>query len=124
MKQDNLIKNLKENEYILIKSKDDLTFEHNKNTPLYKMTGFSGTAGEAIIDTTGKIILFVDPRYHQQADSETRGRNVDVIKLDMGTNLILALKKTLPKGSTLYVPSKSTKYARSEEHTSELQSQR
>ncbi len=111
MKQDNLIKNLKENEYILIKSKDDLTFEHNKNTPLYKMTGFSGTAGEAIIDTTGKIILFVDPRYHQQADSETRGRNVDVIKLDMGTNLILALKKTLPKGSTLYVPSKSTKYA-------------
>ncbi len=111
MKQDNLIKNLKENEYILIKSKDDLTFEHNKNTPLYKMTGFSGTAGEAIIDTTGKIILFVDPRYHQQADSETRGRNVNVIKLDMGTNLILALKKTLPKGSTLYVPSKSTKYA-------------
>ncbi len=46
MKQDNLIKNLKENEYILIKSKDDLTFEHNKNTPLYKMTGFQALQGK------------------------------------------------------------------------------
>jgi len=111
MKQNDLIKNLKDNEYILLKSKDDLTFEHNKNTPLYEMTGFLGTAGEAIIEKSGHIKLFVDPRYHIQADNQTKGKNVKVVKLDMKTNLILALKQTLPKGSNLYVPSKSTKYA-------------
>ncbi len=106
-----LIKNLKENEYILLKSKDDLTFEHSKNTHLYRMTGFSGTAGEAVIDKSGKITLFVDPRYHIQADKETDGKNINVVKMDMKTNLIIALKKNLPKGSTLFVPSKSTRYA-------------
>jgi len=30
-KYDDLVKNLKNDEYILLKSKDDLAFEHNKN---------------------------------------------------------------------------------------------
>lgn len=103
------MKKLNKNEYILLKSKDDLTLEHNKNTPLYKLTGFSGTAGEAIQDYKGKIILFVDPRYHIQAENETKGKNVEVIKLDMKTSLVEALKSRLHKGDTLFIPSKSTK---------------
>ena len=102
-------KNLKPKEFLLLKSKDDLTLEHNKNTPLFKLTGFLGTAGEAIQDSTGKITLFVDPRYHIQAEAQTKGRNVEVVKLDMKTSLTDALKSLLRKGSTLYVPSKSTK---------------
>ena len=101
--------NLKAREYILLKSKDDLTLEHNKNTPLYKLTGFSGTAGEAIQDYKGKITLFVDPRYHIQAENETKGKNVEVIKLDMKTSFADALKNRLQEGNTLYIPSKSTK---------------
>lgn len=104
-------KNLKDNEYILLKSKGDLTFEHNKNTPLFNITGFSGTAGEAVIDKKGKIALFVDPRYHIQAESETKGKNITVIKMDMKTNFIGALKEYLPEKSTLYIPSKSTLYS-------------
>lgn len=103
--------NLKNNEYILLKSKDDLTFEHNKNTPLYKLTGFSGTAGEAVIDNKGKITLFVDPRYHIQAENETKDKNTAVIKMDMKTSFTDALKKYLPEKSTLYIPSKSTRLA-------------
>lgn len=101
--------NLKAGEHILLKSKDDLTLEHNKNTPLYKLTGFSGTAGEAIQDYKGKITLFVDPRYHIQAENETKGKNVEVIKLDMKTSFVEALKTKLHKGGALYIPSKSTK---------------
>ena len=103
-------KNLKDNEYILLKSKGDLTFEHNKNTPLFNITGFSGTAGEAVIDKKGKIALFVDPRYHIQAESETKGRNINVIKMDMKTSFIGAIEKYLPEKSTLYINSKSKSY--------------
>ncbi len=102
---------LKDNEYILLKSKDDLTLEHNKNTPLFKMTGFSGTAGEAIIDKNGNITLFVDPRYHIQADNETKDKNINVKKLNMETSLTDALKEILEPGSTLYMPAKSTRFS-------------
>lgn len=108
-KYDDLIKNLKDDERILLKSKDDLTFEHNKNTPLFKITGFSGTAGEAIIDNKGKTTLFVDPRYHIQADKETKNKNVNVIKLDMKTSVIQAFKTFLENKKVLYIPSKSTR---------------
>lgn len=100
---------MKKNEYVLLKSKDDLTLEHSKNTPLFKKTGFSGTAGETIEDNEGNLTLFVDPRYHIQADNETRGKNVKVIKLDMKTSLIDGLKTVLKTGDTLLIPSKSTK---------------
>lgn len=100
---------MKKNEYILLKSKDDLTLEHNKNTPLFKETGFSGTAGEGIKDANGRITLFVDPRYHIQADKETGGKNVKVVNLDMKTSLIDGLKQVLEPKSILFIPSKSTK---------------
>ncbi len=109
MVMEKLIKNLKDNEYVLLKSKDDLTFEHNKNTPLYKMTGFSGTAGEALVDKNNQITLFVDPRYHIQADNETKNKNINVVKMDMKTNLVKALSQTLKSGDTLFIPSKSTR---------------
>lgn len=102
-------KKLKENEYLLIKSSNDFTFEHYENAPLVKATGFFGTAGEGIIDCKGHIKLFVDPRYHIQADEQTKGRNVEVIKLDMKTSFLSALKKILTKKDTLYVPINSTK---------------
>ncbi len=108
-KYDDLVKNLKNDEYILLKSKDDLTFEHNKNTLLYKLTGFSGTAGEAIIDNKSKITLFVDPRYHIQADNETKDKYIDVIKLDMQTSAVQAFKRFLENKKVLYIPSKSTR---------------
>lgn len=95
--------------YTLLKSKDDMTLEHNKNTLLYLKTGFSGTAGEAIEDSEGNITLFVDPRYHIQADNETKGKNIRVIKLDMKTSPLDALKTILKSDDTLCIPSKSTK---------------
>ncbi len=122
MAKNDLGKNLNKGEYILLKSKDDLTLEHNKNTPLYKLTGFSGTAGEAIQDYSGKITLFVDPRYHIQAEAQTKGKNVEVVKLDMKTSLINALKAVLKPGSTLYVPSKSTKISTFKTFKKELKS--
>lgn len=52
---------LKNNEFLLLKSKDDYSFEHYKTSPLSKMTGFIGTAGEGIIDSNGHITLLWTP---------------------------------------------------------------
>ncbi len=96
------------NEYKLIKSKDDYSFEHYKNSPLEKQTGFSGTAGEAIIDDNSHITLFVDPRYHIQAKLQTKNKNVDVVEMQSQFGFITYLKNFLPKNSTLFIPEKST----------------
>ena len=39
---------IKENEFILLKSKDDYSYAHYKMAPLSVKTGFFGTAGEGI----------------------------------------------------------------------------
>ncbi len=67
--------------YTLLKSKDDFSFEHYSKSQMSNLTGFFGTAGEAIQDEMGHITLFVDPRYHIQAQSQTKGKNVSVVKM-------------------------------------------
>lgn len=97
--------------YTLLKSKDDYSYEHYPKSPLSNLTGFTGTAGEAVLTNDNKITLFVDPRYHIQADIQTKGRNVDVVKMNGQYGFIQYLKEFLIEDSTLEVPSKSTSYA-------------
>ena len=101
---------LKNNEFLLLKSKDDYSFEHYKTSPLSKMTGFIGTAGEGIIDSNGHITLFVDPRYHIQADIQTKGKDVSVVKMNSQFGFIDYLKEFLNKDSVFYIPEKSTSF--------------
>ena len=54
--------------YALLKSADEYFSSHYIGSPLNILTGFSGTTAEAIINYKGEITIFVDPRYHQQAD--------------------------------------------------------
>ena len=88
---------IKENEFILLKSKDDYSYSHYKMAPLSLKTGFFGTAGEGIEDSNGKITLFVDPRYHIQAEIQTKGKNVNVVKMDFKKPFLTYLKEFLPK---------------------------
>ena len=48
----------------------------------YTLTGFSGSTGDALITKRG-IYLFVDGRYHTQADMEAK-EGVNIIKLQLG----------------------------------------
>ena len=96
--------------YILLKSKDDYSFEHYALSPLSKLTGFVGTAGEGLQDENGHITLFVDPRYHIQADIQTKNRDVSVVKMTGQYGLITYFNDFLPKNSTLLIPEKSVSY--------------
>lgn len=95
---------LKENEYLLIKSSDSFFKSHYLGSPLNVLTNFSGTEGEAIIDKTGKIVLFVDTRYHILADKQVFD-DIEVCKLDLSETFFDGFKKRIKKNSILYVPS-------------------
>lgn len=50
----------------------------------YYVTGFTGSTAELLILNTGKVVLFVDGRYHEQADLEVNVELVTVHKCLMG----------------------------------------
>jgi Xaa-Pro aminopeptidase len=57
----------------------------------YYVTGFSGSVAEVLIPQTGRAMLFVDGRYHEQADKEVDQTIVEVVKVPYGVDLSKAL---------------------------------
>ena len=78
----------------------------------YTLTGFSGSTGDALI-TKDNIYLFVDGRYHTQADNEAKD-GVTVVKLQLGQKQDDEIKKLLDKTKTLGIISKKVSQSRLE----------
>lgn len=47
----------------------------------FYLTGFTGSMAEVLVLTNGKVRLYVDGRYHEQADLEVDAHEVEVIKV-------------------------------------------
>lgn len=47
----------------------------------YYFTGFTGSMAEVLVPAEGKVRLYVDGRYHEQADLEVDGRSIEVMKI-------------------------------------------
>ena len=66
----------------------------------YYFTGFTGSTAEALVPAAGKVKLFVDGRYHEQADEEVDHEIVEVVKVkDKG--LKESVLSQIPEGATL-----------------------
>ena len=78
----------------------------------YTLTGFSGSTGDALI-TKDNIYLFVDGRYHTQADNEAKD-GVTVVKLKLGQKQDDEIKKLIDPQKTLGVVAKKISQARLE----------
>lgn len=78
----------------------------------YTLTGFSGSTGDALM-TKDNIYLFVDGRYHTQADNEAKD-GVTVIKLKLGQNQDDEIRKLISPDKTLGVVAKKVSQARLE----------
>jgi len=87
---------------ILINSADDFLSEYNKlsQNSRYKVTAFSGSMGDCVV-TNDKVFLFVDGRYHQQADNEVNHDVVTVIKLQQGESNLKYIVELLEKNTVL-----------------------
>ena len=100
---------LKDNQidYLLVNSSNEFLMEY---TPLdensrYLLTCFSGSVGDAVISQKD-IFLFVDGRYHKQADLEVDKKTVTVVKMNLGGSFSANLAEKLPPDKTLGIVSK------------------
>ncbi len=93
--------------YLLVNSTNEFLVEYNKldENSRYKLTGFSGSTGEALV-TPDTIYLFVDGRYHIQADSEVDHSFVTVVKLQSGQKYLDELINYIPENELLGIFSK------------------
>lgn len=93
--------------YLLVNSTNEFLVEYNtlSQNSRYKLTGFSGSAGEALV-TPETIYLFVDGRYHIQADLEVNHNNVTVVKIPSLACLYDDIISKVPEGEVLGVFSK------------------
>jgi len=87
---------------ILINSSDDFLSEYNKlsQNSRYKVTAFSGSMGDCVV-TNDKVFLFVDGRYHEQADNEVNHNIVTVVKLQQGESNLKYIVELLEKNTVL-----------------------
>ena len=88
--------------FLLVNSTNEFLVEYNtlQENSRYKLTGFSGSTGEALV-TPDKIYLFVDGRYHIQADLEVDHNDITVVKLKSGGEYIHELLARIPENETL-----------------------
>lgn len=94
---------LSDGELLLLKSTDEYYKNHYTGSPLNVLTNFSGTEGEAIMDKSGKITIFVDTRYHILADKQVFP-DVEVYKIPLGVSFFDAFKSKYQKDTRLFVP--------------------
>ena len=78
----------------------------------YTLTGFSGSTGDALITKRG-IYLFVDGRYHTQADMEAK-EGVNIIKLQLGQKQDDEICKLIKPDEVLGIVSKKVSQSRYE----------
>ena len=84
-------------DFLLVNSTNEFLVEYNRlcENARYLLTGFSGSTGDALL-SHNKIYLFVDGRYHIQADLETDPKVVTVVKLQTGQSQLGEMSKIIP----------------------------
>ena len=109
----NLLKDLGIN-YLLVNSTNEYLVEYSalSENARYTLTGFSGSTGDALL-TEDNIYLFVDGRYHTQADNEAK-EGVNVIKLQLGQKQDEEIKKLIDEDKVLGIVSKKVSQQRLE----------
>lgn len=101
-------------DYLLVNSTNEFLVEYSalSENARYTLTGFSGSTGDALV-TKDNIYLFVDGRYHTQADNEVR-EGITVVKLQLGQKQDEEIRKLIDSDKTLGIVSKKVSQARLE----------
>lgn len=101
--------------YLLVNSTNKYLEEYTslEENSRYFLTNFSGSTGDVLV-TPEKIMLFVDGRYHIQADLEVDHDVVAVVKLQTGQVFLDELVKNIPAGEVLGIFAKKNSQKRVE----------
>lgn len=106
---------------LIVNSTNDFLVEYNDLTEnsRYYLTDFSGSTGDVLL-TKDNIYLFVDGRYHIQADLEVDKNLVTVVKLQTGQNFIDELCKMIKPNSKIGIFAYKTSETRLEKISAKL----
>lgn len=63
----------------------------------YYITGFTGSMAEVLVPVNGKVRLYVDSRYHEQADLEVDANEVEVVKVGANSSTTTELANDVKK---------------------------
>ena len=101
-------------DYLLVNSTNKYLVEYPllEENARYTLTGFTGSTGDALL-TKDNIYLFVDGRYHIQADLEAKD-GITVIKLQIGQKQDEEIRKLISRDKVLGIVSKKVSQARLE----------
>lgn len=82
---------------LIINSTNEFLVEYNvlEENSRYHLTGFSGSTGDVLF-TNDKIYLFVDTRYHEQADNQVDHEFIEVVKIPLTKSYMETLIETIP----------------------------
>ncbi len=94
---------------IIINSTNEFLVEYNllALNSRYYVTDFTGSTGDVLF-TKDKIFLFVDTRYHEQAEQQVNKEYIEVVKMPLGTTYIESLSDKIPSYFKLGMISKKT----------------
>ncbi len=97
---------------LLVNSTNEFLLEYNQlsTNARYILTGFSGSTGDALV-TKDKIYLFVDGRYHEQADNEVDKNVVSVVKLQLGQSYLKSLVGAVGENAKLLIVASKNPYS-------------
>ena len=96
-------------DYLLINTNDEFLLEYNEleTCARYLVTNFKGSCGEALLSKDA-LYLFVDGRYHIQADKEVDKDIVTVIKMQSNDTFSKLIAEKIPENKSLGIVSKKT----------------
>ena len=63
----------------------------------FYITGFTGSTAEALIPANGRVRLYVDGRYHEQADLEVDAADIEVMKIGGDSSITEELVRDVKK---------------------------
>lgn len=87
---------------LIVNSTNEFLVEYNQldKNSRYLLTNFSGSTGDALL-TLDKLYLFVDGRYHEQADFEVDHNVLDVVKLQLTQSYLKELVQKIGNNKKL-----------------------
>ena len=99
-------------EYLLVNSTNKFLVEYPylSENARYTLTGFTGSTGDALV-TKDNIYLFVDGRYHIQAEQEAKN-NIKIIKLQIGQKQDEEIRKLINPNKVLGIVAKKVSQQR------------
>lgn len=108
-------------DYLLVNSTNEFLVEYSdlQENSRYFLTNFSGSTGDAIVSQKD-IFLFVDGRYHEQADLEVDKKFVTVVKMKIGESVSKLIGEKIKPNKTFALVSKKISQARLEILQSEI----